>query len=286
MKKWLREPLLHFILIGGGLFILYGLQNDGFENNNNRIVINETDIDRLITLWQKKRQRLPTQAELNGMVEQQIREEVMYREALAMGLEHNDPIVRRRLAQKVEFITSDLAEQVEPSEAELNEYLIAHAEIFEVPARVDFIQLYYSVDKRGADTQRDALALLDKLKQSDPKIDTSTMGDAFMFGQQHEQLSRYEVSRLFGEDFANQLFALPVGDWQGPVFSGYGLHLVRIENKNEAEQPELAEVSDKVRIEWLAERRSKMDEAIYQSLRQRYEIVIDDVSVKETTSVD
>jgi peptidyl-prolyl cis-trans isomerase C len=112
------------------------------------------------------------------------------------------------------------------------------------------------------------------------------MGDAFMFGQQHGQMTKYEASRLFGEDFADQLFTLPVGDWQGPVVSGYGLHLVRIVNKIEAERPELAEVRDRVRNEWLAERRRKMDEAFYQSLRQRYEIVIDDVSVKETASVD
>jgi hypothetical protein len=112
VKKWLREPLLHFLLIGAALFLLYGYQNDGYVDQGNRIVISKSDINRLVMLWEKKWQRSPTRVELEGLIEQQIQEEVLYREALAMGLDLNDGVVRRRLAQKVEFISYDLGSPV------------------------------------------------------------------------------------------------------------------------------------------------------------------------------
>ncbi len=279
-KKWLREPLLHFLLIGGALFLLYGLQNENVVNDN-RIVVSETDIDRLITLWEKKWQRLPTQIELQGLIEHQIREEVMYREALAMGLDQNDAIVHRRLAQKVEFISSDLAAQVEPTDIDLADYLAAHAEKFEVPAHINFVQIYFNDDKRGKQAQQEAQQLLEQLTQPSTQIDIVTAGDPFMFGHQHEQLTEHGVSRLFGEDFAAKLFDLKVSGWQGPVSSGYGLHLVRINNKTPAQPAELAAVRNKVRNEWLAQQRRTMDEVFYQSLRQRYEIVIDNAPANE-----
>ena len=282
LKKWLREPLLHFLLIGGALFLLYGLQNQGTSNTNDRIVISKADIDRLNTLWQKKRLRPATQVELDGLIEQQIREEVMYREALAMGMDQNDAIVRRRLAQKVEFISADLAAQVEPTDEELTEYLAAHSDQFEVPARMSFVQVYFNIDRRGEQAEKDALRLLHDLKQNASKADSTQVdieaaGDPFMMGLQHENITEYGVSRLFGKDFASELFTLPSGSWQGPVSSGYGLHLVRIKNKTIAQQVELDAVREKVRSEWLAQQRRTIDADFYKSLRQRYEIVIDDV---------
>lgn len=277
-KKWLREPLLHFLLIGVALFVIYGLQNDGLVNHDNRIVISEADVNRLITLWGKKRQRPPTQAELNGLIEQQIREEVLYREALSMGLDQNDSIVRRRLAQKVEFISADLSAQIEPSETDLVNHLAANPELFEIPARISFVQVYLNADRRGKSLQKDADRLLTKLKKRGAKANNA-LGDPFMFGHEHGQLTPRGVSRLFGEEFTSSLFSLPIGKWQGPVQSGYGLHLVRIDNKTEASQPVLDEVKEKVRTEWFAQQRRKMDKLFYESLRQRYDIVIESAKV-------
>lgn len=275
LKKWLREPLLHFLLIGGSLFLLYGLQNDGSVNDSDRIVITETAIDRLITLWERKWQRLPTQLELEGLIERQIREEVLYREALAMGLDQNDAVVRRRLAQKVEFISADLAAQVEPSDADLADYLAAHADEFEVPGRISFVQVYLNADKRGEQVQKEATRLLDELTPSGSTVDIMTAGDSLMFGQQHEHLTKHDVSRLFGKHFASKLFTLPVDGWQGPIPSGYGLHLVKIDNKIAARQPGLDEVRDNVRNEWLAQQRRTVDKAFYNELRKRYEIIVE-----------
>jgi parvulin-like peptidyl-prolyl isomerase len=285
LKKWLGEPLLHFLLIGAVLFFIYGIQNEGFVDDNKRIVISEADINRLIMLWGKKQLRPPTQAELDGLIEQQIREEVMYREALAMGLDQNDSIVRRRLAQKVEFISADLAALVEPTDEELADYLATHTDKFEVPARMSFVQLYFNTDKRGAQAEKDVLRLLDELKQTDSKVDIKIAGDPFMMGQQHDHITEYGVSRLFGKDFSKKLFTLPTGDWQGPVSSGYGLHLVRIDDKTVAQQPELKAVRDKVRNEWLAQQRRIVNKSFYQSLRQRYEIVIKNVVLNDVVAI-
>jgi hypothetical protein len=282
IRKWLREPLLHFLLIGAALFTLYGLQNDGPDDDGKRIVISEADIDRLLTLWEKKWQRLPTRSELDGMIEAQIREEVLYREALAMGLDKEDSIVRRRLAQKVEFIFSDLASQSEPTETQLTEYLATHADKFETPARISFQQIYLNSDKRGDQVQSDARDLLGSLSQSDSSIDIMASGDPFMFGQQHENLTEHAVARLFGKDFASKLFSLPPGGWQGPVVSGYGLHLVQISNRTMASLPTLDAVREKVLNEWHAQQRQAMNEAFYQNLRTRYDVVIEQTGAKDS----
>ncbi len=275
-KKWLREPLVHFLLIGGVLFFLYGLENEGFDDQSKRIVFTKDDISRLTLRWEKTRQRPPTQIELKDLIKQQIREQVMYREALAMGLDKNDSIVRRRLAQKVEFITADLAAQVEPSEAELTNYLATHSELFEIPVRISFVHVYFNTDRRGEQTEKDIQNLLSTLTQTGSKIDISQSGDPFMLGLEHTQLTEYNVTQLFGKNFASKLFALEAGHWQGPIQSGFGLHLVRTDNKTASSRPELKAVRVKVRNEWMNQQRRVVDDAFYQSLRQGYEIVIDD----------
>jgi len=280
LKKWLREPLIHFLFIGGLLFVIYGLQNDGISDQSKRIVFSKADINRIALLWEKQRQRPPSRSELKGLIEQQIREQVLYREALAMGLDKNDSIVRRRLAQKVEFISSDLAAQVEPTEKDLADYLASHSEKFALPARIDFIHIYFNTDKRGTMAEADASHLLNQLSQTTTDIDITTAGDNIMMGQQHHNISEFEVSRLFGKAFAKEIFTFPVGGWQGPVASGYGFHLVRIDKKSASSKPELATVRGKVRDEWARVQRLIVDKAFYQGLRQRYEIVIEDVELK------
>lgn len=200
----------------------------------------------------------------------------MYREALAMGLDQNDSIVRRRLAQKVEFISADLAAMIEPSETDLADYLATHRDVFEIPGRINFVQVYFNTDRRDGQAEKDIHRLLATLEQTGPKIDINKAGDPFMLGQQHEQQTEHDVARLFGKDFASKLFTLAIGNWQGPIQSGYGLHLVRLDSKTVSQQPKLDAVRDKVRNEWMDQQRRTVDKAFYQSLRQRYEIVIED----------
>lgn len=286
LKKYLREPLLHFLVIGALLFVVFAFKNDGISDQSKRIIFTNDDIHRLSLLWEKQRQRPPSQTELKALIEQQVREQVMYREALAMGLDKNDSIVRRRLAQKVEFISSDLAAQIEPSESDLTEYLSRHSQQFLIPARISFVHIYLSSDKHGADIENKASRLLADLESAGVDADITKFGDSFMLGQVHKDLTETEVARLFGEGFSKKIFILPIGGWQGPVRSGFGLHLLQIQSKTQSVQAELAMVRDKVRKAWMNQQRNALDKAFYNSLRQRYDIIIGDESVKDLTVSD
>ena len=275
LKNLLREPLIHFLLIGAALFVLYSLQIDDIVDESNRIVITTADTDRLVAIWQKRWYRPPTQEELERLIEISSTSFGSILDALSMGLDKHDSIVRRRLVQKLEFISADIAAQAEPTEAQLKNYLSTHAEKFEVPGPGSFEQIYFNADKRGDQVEQAAIQLLTDLSSPDASIDVESAGDAFMFGQRHENLSEHEVARLFGADFAKDIFGLSAGVWQGPISSGYGLHLLRIDNKTSSTLPALESVRNNVRNEWLAAQRKLLDASFYQSLRQRYEIVIE-----------
>jgi len=275
MTRWLKEPLFHFLLIGAALFMLYGWQVDDDALQPDQIVFNEGDVDRLINLWERKWQRLPTQRELQGLVEQQIREEVLYREALAMGLDKDDMVVRRRMSQKMEFISNDLASLAEPDDTQLQAYLDQNVDKFTIPGRVSYSQVYLNTSERGDQVYADAGQLLEELIQSTVDIDVSMAGDAFMGGYSFNNETDFGVARIFGQTFARSLFQLPVGEWSGPVESGYGLHLVRVDSRIDAQTPSLDQARDKVRSEWLAEQQRKTNDLLYSELRKRYEITIE-----------
>ncbi len=278
MTRWLKEPLFHFLLIGTGLFMLYGWQTDDDALRPDQIVFTEAQIDRYINLWERKWQRLPTQQELQGLIEQQIREEVLYREALAMGLDKDDQVVRRRMSQKMEFISNDLASLIEPDDAQLQTYLDEHGEKFAIPGRISYSQVYLNASQRGEQVYTDAEKLLAELSQSTVDIDISMAGDSFMGGYTFNDETDFGVARLFGRVFADALFKLPVGEWTGPVESGYGLHLVRVDSRTDSRAPSLEQVRDKVRFEWLAEQQRKTNDLLYSELRKRYEITVEDPS--------
>jgi hypothetical protein len=275
VTRWLKEPLFHFLLIGAGLFMLYGWQTDDDALRPDQIVFTEAHVDRLINLWERKWQRLPTQQELQGLIEQQIREEVLYREALAMGLDKNDQVVRRRMSQKMEFISNDLASLVEPDNEQLQSYLDKHPEKFAIPGRISYSQVFLNESQRGEQIYADARMLLAELSQSTVDIDISMAGDSFMGGYNFTDETDFGVARLFGTTFANALFKLPVGEWTGPVESGYGLHLVRINARTDSRAPSLAQVRDKVRGEWLVEQQRKTNDLLYSELRKRYQITVE-----------
>ena len=283
MKKLLHEPLVHFLVIGALLFFAYGLKNEGLTDNDRSILITESNIERLSQQWQKKRQRLPTTEELNALIEQQVHEQVMYREALALGFEQDDPVVRRRLAQKMEFISSDIAMQIAPTDEELTAYLEKHRDTFEKPAQLSFRHVYFSRDRRGEQAFIDAEQLLAELQHNNKNVDISLLGDPSLLAQYQQDLTQYGVARLLGTDFATEVFALPIQSWQGPIVSGYGVHLVRVDNKTSAEMPELETVRDKVHSEWQTEQTKIMDQAFYQGLRSHYQITIEDQAVDKVT---
>jgi hypothetical protein len=273
MKQWYKEPLLHFLIIGAMIFVLFSVLNkEEAATTGNKILVSTADIERLSGGWARKWNRPPTETELKGLVESYIKEEVYYREALALGLDQNDTIMRRRLMQKMEFLSNDLAELNTPDEATLNQYFLDHQEKYELPAQVSFTHIYFSTDKRGSKAFKDAKSLLAGLNT----LRAPERGDSFMLEYDFVQETPFEVERLFGEGFAEQLFKLDTNDWQGPIESGYGVHLVRISEKVDSRMPELASVIDKVRTDWMFEQRQKMNKEIYERFKERYEIVIEE----------
>ena len=222
LKRWLQEPLLHFLIIGAALFALFYQVADPETVSDNRIVISETDIDRMITLFERKLQRLPTEQELNGLVDAHIREEILYREALAMGLDQDDTIVRRRMAQKVEFMFNDLVDAAEPTDEELQLYLNEKPDKFIESARTSFIHVYLSADERGDMAMTDAQQLLVALNSKQNSADPGTTGDSFMFGYAFDNQSDHQISRMFGSDFASSLATLATGSWKDPLLPVMG----------------------------------------------------------------
>ena len=274
MKHWHKEPLLHFLIIGAVIFVVFSIANkDEAAVSGNKIVVSTPEIERLSDNWSKKWNRPPTETELKGLVESYIKEEVYYREALALGLDQNDTILRRRLMQKMEFLSNDLAELNQPDEAALNKYFLENQEKYKLPARVSFTHIYFSLDKRGAKVVEDAKSVLIGLNA----LRAPELGDTFMMQYDFVQETPFEVERLFGKGFTEELFTLGTNTWQGPIESGYGLHLVRISKKVDSGMPELASVVGKVRTDLMFEQRKKMNKEIYEKFKQRYEIVIEDM---------
>ncbi len=274
MKKLHKEPLLHFLTIGAMIFVLFSIVNkEEAAVSGNKIVVSSAEIERLSDNWSKNWNRPPTETELKGLVESYIKEEVYYREALALGLDQNDTILRRRLMQKMEFLSNDLAELNQPDESALNKYFLDNEDKYELPPRVSFTHIYFSLDKRGAKVVEDAKSVLTGLNA----LRAPELGDTFMMQYDFVQETPFEVERLFGKGFTEELFTLETNTWQGPIRSGYGFHLVRISEKIESSIPKLALVIDKVRTDLMFEQKKMMNEEIYKKFKERYEIVVEDM---------
>ena len=279
MNKWLKEPLLHFLLIGALLFGFYSLLNpQDTDVAVNRIVVSSGDIARLSANLKNRLQRSPTPTELQELIDTYIREEVYYREAISLGLDQYDSVLRRRMMQKMEFLTNDLAALAKPDEATLKQYMLDNKEQYELPARISFSHIYFSYGKRNEQIFTDAATALNEILSSATSDAYSLdSGDPFMHQSILTLETPYEIARLFGQQFAEQVFQIEAESWQGPLESGYGLHLVRVSEKVAARMPELVSVIDKVRADWMLVQRQKANSEIYRRFKQRYEIVVENM---------
>lgn len=275
MRRFLAEPLVHFLAIGIAIFAVHGWVSGPGEAPRGEIRITRGQIAALAESFARTWQRPPSASELEGLIEDRIREEVYAREALALGLGEDDTVIRRRLRQKMEFVAEDLAPRAEPTEQELAAHLAAHAESFREPARFDFRQVYLSPAKRGDDLARDAARALEQLRSLTARADASTLGDASLLEFAYEGVTSRELASLFGEAFAEQLSGLSLGQWHGPIASGYGLHLVRVDARRAGRVPALSEAREAVRRDVEAERRAEANEKLYLEMRARYAVTIE-----------
>lgn len=273
MRKWLKEPLLHFLLLGALLFFLYGWVARPAPSERANISITPGRIEQMTVTFQRTHQRLPDPNELDELIEDAVREEVYYREALALGLDRDDTIVRRRLRQKLEFVTEEVAP--EPSDAELEAFLQKHSELFRTERSYALSQLYLDPERHGPRVDEDAkLWLAELVRRGGPSADPSGLGDPSLLPPRLERVGAGELSRLFGTQFERAAQTLPVGQWTGPVPSGVGAHLVLLRERNEERAPPLSDVREEVRRQWALGWRTEANARYYSELRQRYVVTV------------
>jgi hypothetical protein len=195
LRKLIREPLFHFLLLGAVIFFLAGRVRSGSVGSGDKIVVTQSATESMVVGFSRTWMRPPTQEELQGLVNDYVREEVLYREAKAMGLDQNDVIVRRRMRQKFEFLAEDLAATTgPPTEQELEAYLRQHADKYSQEPSFTFEHIFFSREKRGTSADAEALAMLSRLKGA---IDIEKLGDAFLLPSRFEKTSAAETARLF-----------------------------------------------------------------------------------------
>ena len=270
IKSVAREPLVHFLLIGFGLFLLYGRVAPESANSQT-IEVNTVRVDEMLRQFQGVWHRPPTATELQGLVDSYVRDEVMYREGLAMGLDADDPLIKRRIRQKLDVISEEIGNQQAPTDAELSVYLAKNADAFRQPPILSFEQVFFSDDAPTTDVERLSREALAALNKGAP---LASVGQATLLPAKVERMPADLVAREFGEEFTKILVSLPLNVWHGPIASGMGAHLVRITNRQPAALPSLADIRPKVLREWENDRRESNRAQAYRSMLENYTIVI------------
>jgi hypothetical protein len=268
---FLKDPLFHFAAIGLALFAGFMLINDS-QRASDQITVSIAQQEQLVAAFSRVWRRPPTASELKGLLDDWVREEIANREALAMGLAANDVVVRRRLRQKYESFMEQIAASVEPGEQTLQDWYLQHAKDYAQDARYTLRQRFFSSDRRD-DAKADAELALAALDKANPEVDQS-LGDALALPQRFENNRETELLNRFGQLFVENLDSLPKGLWSGPVPSAYGFHLVYLESKVSAAQPEFAQVKDAVLRDWRAQQIAAARDELYTRLLQRYEVDI------------
>jgi hypothetical protein len=278
MKKLLKEPLLHFLLLGALVFGVNAWRETRRPSKTETAHIEVTGgtITWLSEGFTRQWHRGPDADELRGLVNDHVREEVLYREALALGLERNDSIVRRRLAQKMEFLASDIASAAEPDEAALRKFFEENAARYMKPVRVTFRHVYFSKERRGKRLTTDAREALESLRKG---AEEEALGDPFLREHEFASANEAEIAAALGNDFAKQVMTLPTGEWRGPVESTYGTHLVYVSNRAEPKPAEFDRVRDEVARDFSEERRRTANAEFIKRLQGRYEIAIDEAAL-------
>jgi peptidyl-prolyl cis-trans isomerase C len=267
---WWRDPLVHFLVLGAAVFAVHRWVVASAEPN--AIVLSQPVVRGLVQEHVRRTGSEPTAEETQALVDTFVGNEILYREALAHGLDRGDIIVRRRLVQKMQFLLENLEPTGTPTEAELQAFLEAHAERYRVPERLTLTHVFISTDAHGPEAQTIASRLLPRLRGGD---DASGLGDPFLHGHTFTLRTRRELAGMFGAGFVDQVAGASLGEWSGPVSSSFGWHIVRVTERRPARLPDLAEVRRSVQQDWEEERRTELDHKALERLRQRYEVRVD-----------
>jgi peptidyl-prolyl cis-trans isomerase C len=274
IKHWVREPLVHFLIIGLALFGIYRLITPaGAKPTSTRIELTQNDLSQLEISWRAQWQRAPSPDEMRSLINDKVKQEILYREGLALGLDQGDEIIKRRMAQKMEFLAEDVSNLREPSTEELKAWFDKNSARFALTGGVTFHHLYFSPDKRGSQARDDAARALKNIASSSAA--TPVLGDRFMFQDYYADNSPEQVAKIFGTKFSESISKLRVGVWQGPVESGLGWHLVRIDAITPGRVPVFGEIDPaQIKSEWSADQRADSKRQLFETIKQRYEVVM------------
>lgn len=275
--KLVREPLVHFLAAGALLFAAYawlGRGEDGAGGAERTVRITERELDWLAETWMRQWQRPPSESELRGLVADYLREELLAREARELELDLDDTVVRRRLAQKMSFLLEDTARLAEPGDGELRALYETRRASFETPARTTFLQVYFSPDRRGGRAAEDARAALARLAAGGGPGDAAELGDPSLLPAEVVAADEQAIAGWFGPEFARAAVALAPGAWQGPIESAFGLHLVRVVEREEARPLPFEAVRAELAGEWRREREAAAKEAYFAGLLQKYDVQV------------
>jgi len=271
IRKLLGEPMLHFLLIGIALFGAYQWIAPG-DSGGRRIVITQGVVDDLVTQHVAARGREPSTTELNHLIESYVRDEILYREGVKLGLERDDIVVKRRVRQKIELIEEEDASTRTPTDADLSAYLAANQARFVQPAILTFEQVFLGQSTSGPEVVRAVAVTRAALRNG---TDADELGMRTLLPHRITQTPADLVARDFGASFAAALEKVPIGDWAGPIESSFGAHYVRVSARTPAAAPELAAVRDQVVREWENDRRQRARNDAYTKMRRGYEVSIE-----------
>ena len=266
----LREPLVHFLLAGLGLFLFFAWRGEAVDPESRTITITEEQVGRLAASWAQTWQRPPTQGEIDALIRDYVKEEVYYREGLRLGLDQDDTIIRRRMRSKMEFLANSELENETPSDATLQALLEKNPQAYAADARYSFDQIYLGAQDDDATRSR-ATRILQELSKG---VEWVALGDRISLPSSLEKADRTQIATNFGDDFAQSLSTLKTEQWTGPIASGFGLHLVRIRALQASTKPKFADIRQRLENDWRAQTMKAREAKAYQTLLGGYTIKI------------
>lgn len=275
-QRFWREPLIHFFILGLAVFGLHAALDrkpEATVNDPYLVEVSSADIEWMRTIFKKRMGRGPTVQDLRGQVSQLIREQILSREAVAMGIDEGDIVVRRRLAQKMEFLFKDLSAMTEPTEDDLRKYFFENRRKYEVSPQVTFTQVYFSVENRGVEGAKQAAQAL--IKEDGDPYRIPALGDASILSPGCTQCSEIEIRNRFGADFAEAVKNLKPGLWNGPVKSAYGFHAIYIHERQETKLAKFRDIIDRIKNDWVSAKREEYTRRVYGEIRSRYRVLVE-----------
>lgn len=274
--KILKEPIISFLIAGLLLYISYTSFDNYLNRDEHKIVVSTSEIELLSQTWESRMNRPPTPQERQGLIDEYVKEMVLFKTALEMGLDKDDRVIRGRMVQKLEFLGNDLIRAPQPSEQDLITFYDKNKEQYIPEEMISITHIFFNPDKRENETLKDADKALQALRLKDDfDGEVSGYGDSFMLQNYYPSRSELEIRKLFGTGFTESVFQLETGKWHGPVLSGYGTHLVFVHKHEKNELPEYADVREMVLEDWMTAKKIELQDNYIKSLLARYEVIVE-----------